>query len=538
MKRILCLLLCGLCLLGLTGCQRMVEYLGDKTATILPEINQVMNRKEVTEAYVEVLYEMADTSVTSAMFFDVLTSHEEYTVLRDLGYSAVLTSPLSTFAADVDTAAYANIRRMIMRQEQIPKDAVRIEELINAFSYQNAAPTGNDPVAITTEVAPCPWNEDHLLLRIGLKAKEIETENLPASNLVFLIDTSGSMNSPERLPLVQRSFSLLVEQLGPDDRVSIVTYAGSAEIVIEGARGDEKAKLLAAIANLTAGGGTNGSEGIETAYKIAQRYAVPGVNSRVLLATDGDFNIGINSENELTRFIEDKRNDGIFLTVLGYGMGNYKDNKMQALADHGNGNATYIDSIHQARRALIEEMGATLHTVAKDVKLQVEFNPAMVEGYRLIGYENRRLNDEDFVDDTKDGGEMGAGHNVTALYEIIPAGTGELGERGLSYQQTVTTDSTDYATVYVRYKQPDGDASTEIHQVISQDAYTENPSDDFNLAAAIAAFGQLLAGSDYVGTADEQMILLLLQPLLASDTGGRIAELATLVRQSGGLYGE
>ena len=460
----------------------------------------------------------------------------EYSAIQENRFVSAATSPLSTFAADVDTAAYAAIRRMILRQEKITPDAVRLEEMINAFTYNDAVPTGSDPIAITTQVAPCPWNPDHLLLRVGLKAKAIEKENLPSSNLVFLIDTSGSMDMPDKLPLVQRSFSLLVEQLGPKDKVSIVTYAGNAQTLLEGVRGDEKAKLLAAIAELQAGGGTNGADGIRTAYELAERYKAPGLNSRVILATDGDFNIGVNSESELIRLIEGKRDNGVFLTVLGYGMGNYKDNKMQALAEHGNGNATYIDTIHQARRALVEEMGATLLTVAKDVKLQVEFNPAVVEGYRLLGYESRRLNDEDFADDTKDGGEMGSGHGVTALYELIPAGAGELASGNLTYQRPAMTDSTDYATVHVRYKEPDGDTSTEITQAVGKDAYTDEPNADFNLSAAIAAFGQMLSGSAYAGIADEQMVLELLQPLLAGDTGGRIVELSTLVRQSGGLY--
>lgn len=466
------------------------------------------------------------------------TSYDEYALLADPGYTSTRTSPLSTFAADVDTAAYANIRRMILAQQRIQPDAVRIEEMINAFSYSDPAPEGDDPIAIHTQVAACPWNDAHQLLRINLKTSAIEADELPASNLVFLIDTSGSMDDPNKLPLVQRSFSLLVEQLSAQDRVSIVTYAGSSQVVLDGVSGDDQATILSAIAELTAGGGTHGADGIETAYALAAKYNQPGINSRVILATDGDFNIGVNSESELTRLIEEKRETGVFLTVLGFGYGNLKDNTLQALADHGNGNAAYIDTIHEARRALVEELGATLVTVAKDIKLQVEFNPSQVEGYRLIGYENRRLNDEDFADDTKDGGEMGAGHSVTALYELIPAGSGEMTDIPLTYQKTADSDSDDYATVHVRYKEPDGDTSTELSQAVGQQAYTQTPDNDFTLSAAIAAFGQLLMGSDYAGTADEQMILEMIQPLLSADTSGRIVELSTLVRRSAGLYSE
>lgn len=464
------------------------------------------------------------------------TQYNEFSTLEDPGYVLTRTRPLSTFAADVDTSAYATIRRLILNQESIPVDAVRIEEMVNAFSYGDPAPVGNETIAIGAQVAACPWNQDHLLMRVNLKTSEIDTQDLPPSNLVFLIDTSGSMDWEDRLPLVQRSFSLLVEQLTAQDRVSIVTYAGSSEVVLEGARGDDQATILAAIANLTAGGGTHGAQGIQTAYEIAEHYAAPGMNSRVILATDGDFNIGVHSESELTHLIEEKRDSGIFLTVMGFGYGNLKDATLQALADNGNGNAVYIDTIHEARRALVDEMGATLVTVAKDVKLQVEFNPAMVEGYRLIGYENRRLNEEDFADDTKDGGEMGAGHSVTALYELIPAGAGELPATELEYQQMTETGSDNYATVHVRYKQPEGDTSTEMIHVVEASAWTESPDDDFVLSAAVAAFGQLLMGSEFAGDANEQMILEMLQPMLSDDTGGRVVELYTLVRQSGGLY--
>jgi len=425
-------------------------------------------------------------------------NYDEFAPLSTSGYSRTALTPLSTFAADVDTAAYATIRRMINDQRQIPKDAVRIEELVNAFSYNDPGPAGDHPIATNTVVAACPWNSEHLLMRVGLKAIDIDADDLPPSNLVFLIDSSGSMDMPDRLPLVQRSFALLTEQLRPQDRVSVVTYAGHAAVMLEGVPGDQKSTIINAIYDISAGGGTAGAAGIETAYEMAKRYAAPGMNSRVIHATDGDFNIGINSEADLIRLIEDKKNDGIFLTVLGYGMGNYKDNKMQALAEHGNGNATYIDTIHQARQALVTEFGATMVTVAKDVKIQVEFNPEIVAEYRLLGYESRRMASEDFRDDTKDGGELGAGHSMVALYEIIPANTGETGDTGLLYQQIATTGSTDFATVYLRYKEPTGDTAVEIHETVGQDAFTETPNDDFTLSAAVAAFAQMLSGSEFV----------------------------------------
>ncbi|MCL1796701.1 MAG: VWA domain-containing protein [Clostridia bacterium] len=471
-------------------------------------------------------------------FGGIETSYDAYPTLSDPGFVLARTRPLSTFAADVDTAAYANIRRMILNQRAIPADAVRIEEMINAFTYGDPPPTGEATIAVGAQVAVCPWNEAHLLMRVNLKSRVIETEALPPSNLVFLIDTSGSMESPDRLPLVKRSFGLLVEQLTAEDRVSIVTYAGSAEVVLEGVRGDEKARLLAAIDELSAGGGTHGADGIRTAYELAERYVAPGLNSRVLLATDGDFNIGVNSENELTRLIEGKRDNGVFLTVLGYGYGNYKDNKMQALAEHGNGNAAYIDTIHQARQALVTEFGATMVTVAKDVKIQVEFNPETVAEYRLLGYESRRMSSEDFRDDAKDGGEIGAGHSMVALYEIIPADAGRAADSGLLYQRTTTTGSADFATVYLRYKEPASDTAVEIQETVGKSAYTETPNDDFILSAAVAAFAQLLSGSEFAGDADEQMILNMLQPMLSNDMGGKIVEFSTLVRKSGGLYGD
>jgi len=544
MKRFLCILVCLAVALSASGCALLMDRAQILGKEELPTDEPLMELWEAEVAF-DIAYDMAPGSSMSrqaapstmwALPQEPEWNYDEYAPVIESGFSATLTSPLSTFAADVDTASYANVRRMIRQQRKIPQDAVRIEEMINAFTYHYPAPQGDDPVSITAQVAPCPWNRQNLLLRVGLKAQDIDTADLPPANLVFLIDVSGSMDSPERLPLVQRSFALLTEQLTARDRVSIVVYAGADAVVLDGVRGDEKAKILGAIYELKAGGSTAGAAGITTAYEVASKYTGEGISSRVILATDGDFNVGINSESDLIRLIEGQRDRGIFLTVLGYGYGNLKDNKLEALAKNGNGNATYIDTIHQARRALVEEMGATLHTVAKDVKIQVEFNPAVVEAYRLIGYEHRRLAAEDFADDTKDGGEMGAGHCVTALYELVPVGAGTVPSIPLTYQNPATTDSTDYATVHVRYKQPQGEVSTAISHIVKAGDYTDTPDADFQLAAAVAAFGQMISGSKYAGNADQAMILDMLQPMLSGDTGGRIVELYALVRTSGGLY--
>lgn len=544
MKRILCMLVC-LMLLGTSGCSKLFDIV--RAPGTEPDVNTV-SQPSIVDTEEAMLDGGAVTPAKEMHMFGRLAEApqplgytppqptEEYPVTQESGFVSTTNHALSTFAADVDTASYANIRRMIRLQQQIHPDAVRLEEMINSFSYHYALPEEDVPVAVNAQVAPCPWNAQNLLMRVGLQARRIETDALPPSNLVFLIDVSGSMESADKLPLVRRSFALLVEQLSARDRVSIVVYAGQDAVIMEGVRGDEQAKILQAINDLEAGGSTNGASGILTAYRIAEAYAGEGVNSRVILATDGDFNVGASSENDLIRLIEGQRDKGIFLTVMGFGYGNLKDNKLEALADHGNGNCTYVDTIHQARRALVEEMGATFYTVAKDVKIQVEFNPAVVEGYRLIGYENRRLADEDFADDAKDGGEMGSGHSVTALYEIVPAGSGTVPGIPLTYQRTQQTGSADYAAVHVRYKQPTGDVSTEIVHNVPAQALTQQPDEDFRLASAVAAFGQMLSGSAYKGTADADLVLSLIQPLLSGDKGGRIVELADLVRKSQGLY--
>ena len=458
-----------------------------------------------------------DLSASAAMvaprggeYQEIPWNTEEYKFLAENTWMSAKTSPFSTFAADVDTASYANVRRMLTRQQTVPEDAVRIEEMINYFRYEYAQPKSGEPFSVNTEMAPCPWNENSRLLLVGLAAPELDTSEREASNLVFLIDTSGSMEGEDRLGLVQRSFKLLCEELGPNDRVSIVTYANGSKIVLEGATGDEKAKICDAIEDLFASGGTNGGEGIQSAYRMAEKYYVEGGNNRVILATDGDLNIGITSEGGLTRLIQEEAKTGVFLSVLGFGAGNISDTRMEALADNGNGNYSYIDSIAEARKVLIEEMGSTLFTVAKDVKLQVEFNPNLVKGYRLIGYENRLMAAEDFADDTKDGGEIGAGHQVTALYEVALKGSAqEIPSVDSRYgnDEQVGTSSDEYLTVNVRYKEPDGDTSKLLVYPVTESSYSDRMSDNLSWAAGVAQFGMYMKKSEFLGTTNLRDVL-------------------------------
>lgn len=432
---------------------------------------------------------------------------EEYNPIVERGFVSPLAEPMSTFSIDVDTASYANVRRFLMDGFTVPPDAVRIEEMINYFRYDYPNPDGDAPFSVTTEIGPCPWNEENKLLMIGLKGREVDIRDIPPSNLVFLIDVSGSMLAANKLPLVKEAFLLLVENLRPIDRISIVTYAGSESVVLNGATGEDKLAITRAIQDLGAGGSTAGARGILTAYKIAQENFIENGNNRVILATDGDFNVGVTSEGELVRLIEKEREKGIFLSVLGFGTGNIKDNKMEALADHGNGNYAYIDTILEARKVLVEEMGGTLLTIAKDVKLQVEFNPAKVKGYRLIGYENRMLNNEDFDDDTKDAGEMGAGHRVTALYEIIPADSAaEAANTGLKYQQTQVVESDEWLNIKIRYKEPDQDKSNLLSLAVDDSHENAIPSESFTFASSVAEFGMLLRDSKYKGQASYENI--------------------------------
>jgi Ca-activated chloride channel family protein len=473
----------------------------------------------------------------------VSMSAEEYSSQTENRFKLAADAPLSTFSIDVDAASYSNMRRFVNQGQLPPADAIRTEELINYFSYNYAQPSGNDPVKISAEVGECPWNTKHRLVRIGIKAKEIADAKLPASNLVFLIDVSGSMYGATRLELVKSSLKLLVNNLRERDRVAIVVYAGSAGEVLPSTPGSDKQKIREALDNLTAGGSTAGGAGIQLAYKIAQKNFITGGNNRIILCTDGDFNVGVSSTRELENLIEKERKSGVFLTVLGYGMGNYKDNKMQVLAEKGNGNQAYIDNLQEANKVLVSEFGGTMYTVAKDVKLQIEFNPAQVQAYRLIGYESRLLNDEDFNDDTKDAGEMGAGHNVTAFYEVVPAGipfSGAGSIDDLKYQKNKTvekpvyTNSNELLTVKLRYKEPAGNNSKKIELPVPDDKMNR-VSSDFRFAAAVAMFGQLLGDSEFKGDAGFEKVITLAKTALDNDEQGYRREFVRLVETVKGM---
>ncbi|ABX40650.1 von Willebrand factor type A [Lachnoclostridium phytofermentans ISDg] len=436
-------------------------------------------------------------------------STEEYNAVIEQGYQSTKNHPLSTFSADVDTASYSNIRRMLKEGRRVDTGAVRIEEMLNYFNYDYKLPEGDSPFGITTELSDCPWNPDTKLFLAGIQTEKIDFSKSAPSNLVFLIDVSGSMMDEDKLPLVQRAFLLLTENLTEKDRISIVTYAGNDTVVLSGAKGNQKEKIQNAITELEAGGSTFGSKGIETAYQLAMENYIEGGNNRVILATDGDLNVGVTSESELTNLIEEKRKSGVALSVLGFGTGNIKDNKMEALADHGNGNYAYIDSLMEARKVLVEEMGATLVTVAGDVKFQVEFNPAKVKGYRLLGYDNRLLATEDFNDDTKDAGEVGAGHSVTVLYELVLEDSKmEIPETELKYTTTEPTNMVDeLLTVNIRYKKPGKDKSILMSEPVGINQLADTRTDNLAFATAVAEFGLLLKDSEYKGDATFSKVL-------------------------------
>lgn len=460
---------------------------------------------------------------------------EDYDRIYENPFLAVLQEPLSTFSIDVDTASYANTRRFLSDNRLPPPDAVRLEELINYFDYDYPQPTGEHPFSITTELTPAPWNPNHELLLVGLQGEQLDTEALPPNNLVFLLDVSGSMNEPNKLPLLKVAMKLLAEQMEADDRISIVVYAGAAGLVLEPTPGNETNAILAAIESLEAGGSTAGGAGIELAYQIAKENFLTEGNNRVILATDGDFNVGPSSDGELVRLIESKRDDDIFLTVLGFGTGNFKDSKMEQLANKGNGNYAYLDSILEAKKALVTEMGGTLVAIAKDVKLQIEFNPAQVKGYRLLGYENRLLAAEDFNDDQKDAGELGAGHSVTALYELIPADSPEPipGVDPLQYQQTDIVPSEDLLTLKLRYKQPEGDTSQLLQQALQRgDIWQNTPSQNMQFASAVAEFGLLLRDSEYKADANYDAVLVRATESQGIDQHGYRSEFLNLVEQA------
>ena len=460
---------------------------------------------------------------------------EEYDSIRENVFKDVSTSPLSTFAADVDSASYSNLRRLINNGytlKEIPAGAVRAEEMINYFTYNYDGPEGNDPFGVNAEISTCPWNSEHKLLHLGLQTEAIDFSETPDSNIVLLVDVSGSMSDENKLPLVKESFSLLIDNLSEKDTVSIVTYASGVDVVLEGVSGDRKDKILDALDSLRAGGSTNGTGGIDEAYRVAEANFIKNGNNRVIIASDGDFNVGKSSASDLSKQIQEKAKKGIYLSVLGYGMYNYSDTRMETLADDGNGNYAYIDTLHEAKKVLVEELGANMLTVAKDVKFQVEFNPKYVSEYRLIGYENRALNNEDFEDDTKDAGEIGAGHSVTVLYEIVPT-TEENTDNGkdLKYQTSNLTEealkSNDWLTLSVRYKEPDEDESKLLEYEIGSNYYTDKPSEDFIFSAAVAEFAMVVRNSEFVADGSLNHIVEELNTIPLKDEYRR--EFATLV---------
>ncbi|HEY9510873.1 MAG TPA: VWA domain-containing protein [Verrucomicrobiae bacterium] len=468
-----------------------------------------------------------------------------YSHLVESSFHSARNQPLSTFSIDVDTASYANVRRFLNEGRMPPRDAVRIEELVNYFSYDYPQPRGDDPFSANIEVAGCPWNPEHRLVRIGLHGREIARDKRPPSNFVFLIDVSGSMSPQERLPLLKQALRQLVKKMNAEDRVAIVVYASEAGLKLESTSCEKKEKILRAIDELGAGGSTNGGDGIRQAYRVAeQNFIREGVN-RVLLCTDGDFNVGTTDQNELIRLIQREAKSGVFLTTLGVGTDNYKDALMQNLADKGNGNYHYLDSLEEAQKVLIDQMNGTLVTIAKDVKIQVEFNPAQVGAYRLIGYEKRLLRKEDFNNDAKDAGEIGAGHTVTALYEIVPPGRPISGAvDDLKYQQPmeekperyVTTGSRELLTLKLRYKQPDGERSRLLEFAVTDTGKSfRGASRDFRFAASVASFGMLLRDSEFKGDASYRDVLNWAESAKGDDAEGYRSEFINLVRKARSL---
>jgi len=488
--------------------------------------------------YGATVYPSADQSGGEIRIQDGEFNTEAYDRIVENPFIRVSQDPLSTFSIDVDTASYSNMRRFLNQRQLPPPDAVRIEELINYFSYEYAVPEDDKPFAVHLEAAPAPWKTDHLLVRIGLKGKPIPAGERKPSNLIFLLDVSGSMQPPNKLPLLKKAFRLLVDNLTEKDRVAIVVYAGASGLVLPSTPCARKEEILQALERLQAGGSTNGGQGIRLAYRTAQENFIPGGINRVILATDGDFNVGVTNQGDLIRLIEEKAKSGVFLTVLGFGMGNYKDSSLEKLADKGNGHYAYIDTIQEARKVLVEEIGSTLVTIAKDVKIQVEFNPGRIQAYRLIGYENRILRHQDFNDDTKDAGEIGAGHTVTALYELVPVGV-EIDIPSvdpLKYQTTAQPApevSQELMTVKLRFKEPDGDTSRLIQFPLKQAGRSfESASRDFRFAAAVASFGMLMRDSSFKGDAGFEQVIRIAQSSLGTDTGGYRTEFVNLVKKA------
>lgn len=497
--------------------------------TMKPEYDKKMSLREG----------ISDTDVAANV---AQPNTESYAYIEENRFLGAKEAPLSTFSIDVDNASYSNCRRMILAGNLPPVDAVRIEEFINYFNYDYALPTGKHPFSIHTEYADCPWNKEHKLVHIGLQGKRFPFETMAPLNLVFLLDVSGSMEDPGKLPLLKRSLEMLVAKLRPQDKVAIVVYAGASGLVLEPT--NKREDILNALGQLNAGGSTAGGQGIELAYATAQKYYNPQSNNRIILATDGDFNVGSSSDAEMIRLIESKRDMGIFMTVLGFGMGNYKDSKMEGIADHGNGNYFYIDNIEEAQKVLVDELDGTLYAIAKDVKLQVEFNPQKVAGYRLIGYENRRLNNEDFNDDKKDAGELGAGHTVTAIYEIIPAEVKNSpflsSVDPLKYQTPApnTVSSNDILSIKFRYKEPLGTTSILLEQNLAAHPVSFNESSEtFRFAASVAAYGLMLRNSSFKGSLTYSQVLELATASKGIDKEGYRGEFVKLVRTTQSLSG-
>lgn len=526
-----------------------IKVSGRKTLNVqlipaLIELEEVVVRKTFKSKSMPLSASYSTVQTGNVSAFVQPFNTESYSTIHENGYKDVFHQPLSTFSIDVDRASYSNVRRFLNMGQVPPKDAVRIEEMINYFSYDYPEPDNEHPFSVTTELSVCPWNKDHHLLHVGLKGMEMAKEELPASNLVFLLDVSGSMNAANKLSLLKTSFELLVKQLRKEDRVAIVVYAGAAGLVLESTPGNKEDEILEAIQRLSAGGSTAGGAGLKLAYKVATENYIEDGNNRIILATDGDFNIGASSNAEMERMIEKEREKGIYMTVLGFGMGNYKDDKMEIIANKGNGNYAYIDNIQEARKFLISEFAGSMYTIAKDVKFQLEFNPQRVKAYRLMGYENRLLNDEDFNDDKKDAGEMGAGHTVTALYEIIPAGSEEKIKDidDLKYQARPESSKVkpdmdaELLTIKLRYKKPDGFKSILIERPVKGEFKVLNEvSDNFRFSASVAGFGMLLRDSEYKKNLTVDDVLSLARSGRGEDEEGNRGEFIKLVNTADAL---
>ncbi len=484
----------------------------------------------------------ANSSVSFEMM-PIEHNTEGYSTIHENGYHKVKVNPLSTFSIDVDAASYANLRRYLNSGQKPPIDAVRIEEMVNYFKYEYPQPEDEHPFTVNYELADCPWNKENKLLHVGLQGKEIPTDDLPPSNLVFLIDVSGSMSSYNKLPLLKSAFKLLVGQIRPEDRVAIVVYAGASGLVLPSTSGRDKERIIASLDNLEAGGSTAGAAGLKLAYKVAEENFMEEGNNRIILATDGDFNVGQSSNAEMERLIETEREKGVFISVLGFGMGNYKDDKMEIIADKGNGNYAYIDNIQEAKKVFVNEFGGTLFTIAKDVKIQIEFNPAKVKEYRLVGYENRLLNEEDFENDKIDAGELGSGHTVTALYELVMNEKEKDGIDQLKYQSNNINEhayvSNEVATIKLRYKKPDGYASKLIESVVIDESKTlAQASENFRFSAAVAEFGMFLRKSEFKGDTNIDSILELAKSSKGEDEEGYRSEFIRLVKSANTLYAQ